>query len=34
MCRLESAIMGQVVLWDTAFNFNVIILNQSILTVS
>ena len=28
--RVESAIMGQVVLWDTACSFNAIILNQSI----
>ena len=30
MYRVESAIMRQVVLWDTACNFNAIILNQSI----
>ena len=29
--RVEAAIMGQVVLWDTACNFNAIILNKSIL---
>ena len=28
--RVESAIMGQVVLWDTACSFNAIILDQSI----
>ena len=28
--RAESAIMRQVVLWDTACNFNAVILNQSI----
>ena len=28
--RVEAAIMGQVVLWDTACNFNAIILNKSI----
>ena len=29
-CRVESVIMGWEVLWDTACNFNAIILNQSI----
>ena len=29
-CRVESAIMRQVVLWVTACNFNAIISNQSI----
>ena len=29
-CRVESVIMGWVVLWDTACNLNAIILNQSI----
>ena len=28
--RVEAGIMRQMVLWDTACNFNVIILNQSI----
>ena len=29
--RVEAAIKGQMVLWDTACNFNAIILNESIL---
>ena len=29
-CRVEAGIMRQVVLWDTACNFNAVILNQSI----
>ena len=33
-CRVESAIMRQVVLWVTVCDFNAIILNQSVLTVS
>ena len=32
--RVEAGIMRRVVLWVTACNFNAIILNQSILTVS
>ena len=30
MIRVEAGIMRQMVLWDTACNFNAFILNQSI----